>query len=47
MEHLPPPSCRSVFQKSGTPLTTERYTQFWIRLINQIERSNSAAAGSK
>lgn len=38
-------SCRSVFRDSDTPLTAEQYTQLWIRLINQIERSNTAAAG--
>ena len=42
---LPSPPCRSVFQKSGTSLTSERYTKIWIQLINQMERSNSIAAG--
>ena len=42
---LPTPSCRSVFRKSETPLTAERYTKIWIQLINQMERSSSIAAG--
>ena len=42
---LPTSSCRSVFPKSETPLTAERYTKIWIQLINQMERSSSIAAG--
>ncbi len=42
---LPTPSCRSVFRKSETPMTAERYTKIWIQLINQMERSSSIAAG--
>lgn len=37
--------CRSVFRDSLPPLTSERYTQLWVRLINQIERTNTAASG--
>ena len=39
-----PTSCRSVFQASTVPLS-ERYTKIWVRLINQIERTNSIASG--
>lgn len=39
-----PTSCRSVFQTSTVPFS-ERYTKLWIRLINQIERSNHIASG--
>lgn len=38
-------NCRSVFRESISPLTMERYTQLWIQLINQIERTNSIASG--
>lgn len=34
------PPCRSVFL---APLTVERYTQVWVRLIHQIERTRAAA----
>lgn len=34
------PPCRSVFQ---APLTIQRYTQVWIKLINQMERTRTAA----
>ena len=33
------PICRSVFQKDAPTTTTEKYTQIWITLINQIEKS--------
>ena len=33
------PICRSVFQKGVPTTTTEKYTQIWITLINQIEKS--------
>lgn len=39
------PSCRSVFRE-GT-VTAEKYTQFWITLINQMERSRKILAGEK
>ena len=38
---IPTPSCRSVFRKSETPLTAERYTKIWIQLINQMERKDA------
>ena len=38
------PICRSVFQKGAPTTTTERYTQVWIALINQIEKSKEALA---
>ena len=41
---IPAPSCRSVFRKPETSLT-ERYTKISIQLFNQMEHSNSIAAG--
>lgn len=38
-------NCRSVFRDCVSPLSMERYTKLWIRLINQIERTNTAASG--
>ena len=42
---IPTPSCRSVFRKPKTSLTAERYTKISIQLFNQMEHSNSIAAG--
>ena len=48
MNRLPPtPSCRSVFRKSETPLTAERYTKIWIQLINQMECSRAPVTTTK
>lgn len=30
--------CRSIFQNNAETVSTEKYTQLWITLINQIER---------
>ena len=38
------PICRSVFQKDAPTTTTEKYTQIWITLINQIEKSKKVLA---
>ena len=38
------PICRSVFQKGEPTTTTEKYTQIWITLINQIEKSKKVLA---
>ena len=38
------PICRSVFQKGAPTTTTEKYTQIWITLINQIEKSKEVLA---
>ena len=38
------PICRSVFQKGAPTTTTEKYTQIWITLINQIEKSKKVLA---
>lgn len=38
-------NCRSVFRDSVSPLTMERYTQLWIQMINQIERTSATASG--
>ena len=38
------PICRSVFQKGAPTTTTERYTQVWITLINQIEKGKKVLA---
>ena len=42
---IPAPSCRSVFRKPETSLTAARYTKISIQLFNQMEHSNSIAAG--
>lgn len=39
-----PTSCISVFQPSTVPLS-ERYTEIWVRLINQSERTRAIASG--
>lgn len=31
-------ACRSIFQNNAEAVSTEKYTQLWIALINQIER---------
>ncbi len=36
--------CRSIFTGGENPPTVERYTQLWIALINQIERSKETVA---
>lgn len=38
-------NCRSVFRDCVSPLSMERYTKLWIRMINQIERTNITASG--
>lgn len=38
------PTCRSVFHNGAPTTTTEKYTQIWITLINQIETSKKALA---
>lgn len=36
--------CRSVFREGAPTTTTEKYTQIWISLINQIEKSKQVLA---
>ena len=36
--------CKSIFY-SGEATTKERYTQVWIRLIDQLEKSKSVLTG--
>ena len=36
--------CRSIFASGGNPPSPEQYTQLWINLINQIEKSKEAVA---
>ena len=38
------PLCRSIFTSGENPPTVERYTQLWIALISQIEKSKEAVA---
>ena len=38
------PVCRSVFQAGAPTTTREKYTQIWITLINQIEKSKEVLA---
>lgn len=38
------PNCRSIFQNGAATTTTEKYTQIWITLINQIEKSKEILA---
>lgn len=37
--------CQSVFRSGESSITREQYTQVWIRLINQIEKSKEILAG--
>lgn len=37
-----PPLCRSIFHDNN--LTSERYTQLWVKLINQLEQSKEVVA---
>lgn len=41
------PPCRSVFREGSAATTTEKYTQLWTALINQMERSKKILAGTK
>lgn len=36
--------CTSVFTNKESAPTTERYTQTWINLINQLEKSKETVA---
>ena len=49
MNKQPPTSlpCRSVFREGPAAATTERYTQLWTALINQMERGKKILAGAK
>lgn len=37
-------ACQSIFYGGKSSTTCERYTQIWIRLINQIEKSKETLA---
>ena len=41
------PPCRSIFRENSAATTTEKYTQLWTSLINQMERSKKILAGAK
>ena len=45
MKQESPPSCCSVFLEGAAAASAEKYTQLWIQLINQIERSKQILAG--
>lgn len=36
--------CKSIFASGKTHLTPEQYTNVWIKLINQLERSKEVVA---
>ncbi|MBD5118319.1 MAG: hypothetical protein HDT37_04295 [Clostridiales bacterium] len=36
--------CRSFFNGGEKPPTSEQYTQIWINLVNQIEKSKETVA---
>lgn len=38
--------CKSVFQDGKTEATREQVTKTWIALINEMERSKAALAGT-
>ena len=47
-KQLPTPHpCRSVFREGSAAAVTEKYTQLWTALINQMERSRKTLAGAK
>lgn len=39
--------CHSVFKNGGVQTTKKIYTDAWIRLINQLERSNNSTLDVK
>lgn len=39
--------CRSVFRDGTDTTTTERFTQKWIAMINQLESSRRFTAGDR
>lgn len=39
--------CKSVFKGGENQPTPEKYTNIWITLINQIERSKQVLAGTR
>lgn len=41
------PPCRSIFHEGAATTTTEKYTQLWTALINQMEHSKRILAGAK
>lgn len=40
-------ACRSVFRQDEEPITSEKYTQLWITLINQIERGKQILSNTR
>lgn len=40
-------ACRSVFRQDEEPITSEKYTQLWITLINQIERGKQVLSHAR
>ena len=43
----PSPPCRSIFRENAAAPSKEAYTDLWIALINQIERSKKILAEAK
>ena len=42
-----PDICRSIFKDGETHTTVKAYTDIWIRLINQLERSGGGFPGPR
>ena len=40
-------TCKNYFKSGGTCTTVQDYTDVWIRLINQLERSKAALSGAR
>ena len=40
-------TCKNYFKSGGTCATVQDYTDVWIRLINQLERSKAALSGAR
>lgn len=43
----PKAPCRSIFKNGQSATSTEAYTNAWITLISQAERSKNGCAGEK
>lgn len=40
-------ACRSIFKNGGDTVTVQEFTNMWITLINQMERSKAILAGKR
>lgn len=41
------PVCRSVFSDGSSVTTCQRYTEIWVRLIHQMEKSKETLAKTR